>query len=99
MAASDRRRVWLRGLATTGILLTALARGCGGESGRPEGHRSADPASPGAGAPVRPPASNGRLAGAIVARPGMTKRRGGLERITGRSLLPPAGARGGVGAE
>src|SRR3954469_2755244 len=99
MAASGRRRVWVHGLASTGIVLTALASGCGGGSGPPDGHRGADAAPPGAGALVRPPASDGRLVGAIVARPGMTRRRGGLERITGRSLLPPAGAQGGVGAE
>jgi uncharacterized protein YkwD len=48
---------------------------------------------------VTPQASDGRLGGAVVARPGKTTRKGGIERITGKSVLPPAVPRGGVGAE
>jgi uncharacterized protein YkwD len=48
---------------------------------------------------VTPQASDGRLGGAVVARPGKTTRKGGIERITGRSVLPPPVPRGGVGAE
>jgi uncharacterized protein YkwD len=48
---------------------------------------------------VTPQASDGRLGGAVVARPGKTTLRGGIERITGRSVLPPPVPRGGVGAE
>jgi uncharacterized protein YkwD len=39
------------------------------------------------------------LGGAVVARPGKTTRKGRIERITGKSVLPPPVARGGVGAE
>jgi uncharacterized protein YkwD len=48
---------------------------------------------------VTPQASDGRLGGAIVARPGTIERKGGVERITGKSVLPPPVPRGGVGAE
>jgi uncharacterized protein YkwD len=48
---------------------------------------------------VTPQASDGRLGGAVVARPGTTKLKGGVERITGKSVVPPPVARGGVGAE
>jgi uncharacterized protein YkwD len=48
---------------------------------------------------VTPQASDGQLGGAVVARPGTIKLRGRVETITGRSVRPPRGRNGGVGAE
>lgn len=89
----------MRRAVVTGIVLAALASGCGGGSDRPGGRPAAGPSSQGPAAAVTPQASDGRLGGAVVARPGKTTRRGGIERITGKSVLPPPVSRGGVGAE
>jgi uncharacterized protein YkwD len=49
---------------------------------------------------VTPQASDGRLGGAVVARPGTTKLKGRTERITPKLIAPPPVSKnGGVGAE
>src|SRR4051812_44870399 len=88
-----------RGAVATAIVLAALATGCGGGSDRLGSGAATPPVSKGAGAAVKPQASDGRLGGAVVARPGTIKRHGGIERITGKSVLPPPVPNGGVGAE
>src|SRR5436190_5870704 len=81
----------------TGIVLCALASGCGGGSdgsGAPaNSSRSQGPATAAA-----PQASDGRLGGAVVARPGTLQLHGKVERITGKSVLPPS-TRNALGAE
>lgn len=89
----------MRRAVVTGIVLAVLASGCGGGSDRPGGRPSAGSSSQGPAATVTPQASDGRLGGAVVARPGKTTLKGGVERITGKSILPPPVPRGGVGAE
>lgn len=89
----------MRRAIATGTVLIALASGCGVGSDRP-GSRPADSSgSRGPAATVAPQASDGRLGGAVVARPGITETKGRVERITGKSVLPPPVPRGGVGAE
>jgi uncharacterized protein YkwD len=81
------------------MVLAALTSGCGGGTDR-SASRPADHArSPGPATVVTRQVSDGRLGGAIVARPGTTQLRGRVERITGKLVLPPARANGGVGAE
>ena len=79
--------------------MAALASGCGGGSDGLGGRPAAGSSSQGPAATVTPQASDGRLGGAVVARPGSTKLKGGIERITGKSVQPPRVTRGGVGAE
>ena len=88
----------MRRAVVTWIVLATLASGCGGDPDRPGG-RPAGSGSQGPAATVTPQASDGRLGGAVVARPGKTTRKGAIERITGRSAQPPRLPRGGVGAE
>jgi uncharacterized protein YkwD len=86
----------MRRAVATGMVLTALASGCGGGSDRPAGR----PAGPsGSAATVTPQPSDGRLGGAVVARPDRTESIGGPERITARSVRPARPKGAGVGAE
>jgi hypothetical protein len=49
---------------------------------------------------VTPAVSDGRLGGAVVARPGGIDLKGSVDRITGKSILPPRSSDNhGVGAE
>lgn len=89
----------MRRAVATGIVMTALASGCGGGSDRTEIRPAGTSGSPGPAATATPQASDGRLGGAVVARPGSTVTRGGVERITGKSVVPPASGKSGVGAE
>jgi uncharacterized protein YkwD len=83
----------MRPVLAAAVVTAAFVSGCGGGSDRP-------PAEPGGGgAVVKPAASDGRLGGALIARPGSLKLRGRVERITPKLLRPPAVVRGGVGAE
>jgi uncharacterized protein YkwD len=93
-AATAARRT----LATC-IVMAVLVGGCGGGSGRPAGGSGQSSRSKAAAATITPQVSDGQLAGAVLARPGTTRLTGRTERITGRSILPPAGRKGGVGAE
>src|SRR3954471_5645798 len=88
-----------RAVVATGIVLVALASGCGGGGADGTAPRpAAAPSSQGSAATTTPQASDGRLGGALVARPGGTTNKGGAGEITGRSILPPP-AKHGVGAE
>src|SRR3954452_21474368 len=86
-----------RAVVVTGIVLAALASGCGGGSDG-TGSRPIATGSQGSAATATPQASDGRLGGAVVARPGTLKTRGGVEKITGKSILPPSG-KNALGAE
>src|SRR4051794_32726050 len=82
----------------TWMVLAALASGCGGGSdrtGSPPADRSG---SQGSATAAAPQASDGRLGGAVVARPGGIRTKGHVERITGRSILPPS-TKHALGAE
>lgn len=79
----------MRRAVATGIVLAALAGGCGGGSDRLGGRPAAESSPQGPAATVTPQASDGRLGGAVVARPGRTDLNGGVERITSRSIEPP----------
>jgi uncharacterized protein YkwD len=81
------------------MVMAALASGCGGGSDGLRSRPADSSGSQGSAATVTPQASDGRLGGAVVARPGTTQLRGRTERITGRSVRPPTNATGGVGAE
>jgi uncharacterized protein YkwD len=89
----------MRRAVATGMVLTALASGCGGGSDRTGSRPAVQSGSQGPAAAATPQASDGRLGGAVVARPGNTRARGGVEKITGKSILPPPALRNGVGAE
>jgi uncharacterized protein YkwD len=89
----------MRRAVVTGIVVIALASGCGGGAERQGSRPAGQSGSQGSAATVTPQASDGRLGGAVVARPGTITRKGGVERITGRSVLPPPVPSGGVGAE
>src|SRR3954465_11911933 len=89
-----------RAVLATGIVLAALASGCGGGSDRLGSRPNANSGSQGPAAAAIPQASDGRLGGAVVARPGTTDDKGGAAKITGRSILPPpVPGKHGVGAE
>lgn len=88
----------MRRAAMTGIVVVALATGCGGGS---DGLGSRPAAKSGSQRPataVTPQASEGRLGGAVVAVPGGTRDRGGEAAITGKSVLPPP-VKNALGAE
>ena len=89
----------MRRVVITGIVLAALASGCGGGSDGTGSPPAADTASQGPGAAVTPQASDGRLGGAVVARPGTLVKKGGAGPITGKLILPQKPQRNGVGAE
>ena len=80
------------------LLVAAVATGCGGGSNRTAGHPAAQPGSHGAGATVTAVVSEGRLGGALIARPGKTLVRGHVEKFTGQVHLPPSKLHG-VAAE
>src|SRR3954447_14072761 len=89
-----------RAVLPTGIVLAALASGCGGGSDGLGSRPNANSGSQGPAATAIPQASDGRLGGAVVARPGTTDDKGGAAKITGRSILPPpVSGKHGVGAE
>src|SRR3954449_13474589 len=89
-----------RAVLATGIVLAALASGCGGGSDGLGSRPNANSGSQGPAAAAIPQASDGRLGGAVVARPGTTDDKGGAAKITGRSILPPpVSGKHGVGAE
>src|SRR3954453_4871925 len=89
-----------RAVLATGIVLAALASGCGGGSDGLGSRPNANSGSQGPAAAAIPQASDGRLGGAVVARPGTTDDKGGAAKITGRSILPPpVPGKHGVGAE
>src|SRR3954468_4606200 len=88
----------MRRAVVTGIVLIALASGCGGGSNGSGSHPSAGSRSQGPAAIATPQASDGRLGGAIVARPGTLELHGKVEKITGRSILPP-NTKNALGAE
>ena len=89
----------MRRAVATGIVLTALASGCGGGSDGTKVRPAGPSGSQGPAAAATPQASDGRLGGAVVARPGKTETRGGVERITGKSVVSPPSGKSGVGAE
>jgi uncharacterized protein YkwD len=88
----------MRRAVPTLMLITALVSGCGGGSDRTGGRPTSPSGSQGPAAAVTPEATDGRLGGAVVARPGKTLVRGHVEKITGRSILPPSNKHG-VAAE
>src|SRR4051812_2963183 len=88
----------MRRAVVTGIVLVAAAGGCGGGSNGSGSHPSAGSRSQGPAAIATPQASDGRLGGAIVARPGTLELHGKVEKITGRSILPP-NTKNALGAE
>lgn len=88
----------MRRVVTTGMLLAALASGCGGGSDR-AGDRPAVPSvSQGSAATAIPQAGDGRLGSVVVAQPGKTTTRGRVQKITGRLALPQSNKRA-LGAE
>lgn len=89
----------MRRAVLTGMVLAALASGCGGGSDVSGSRPATTARSQGPAATVTPQASDGRLGGAVVARPGETQLKGGVERITGRGVRSPRRPNGGVGAE
>jgi uncharacterized protein YkwD len=89
----------MRRAVATGIVLTALASGCGGGSDGTQVRPAGSSGSQGPAAAATPQASDGRLGGAVVARPGKTETRGRVERITGKSVVEPPSGKSGVGAE
>jgi uncharacterized protein YkwD len=89
----------MRRMVATGIVLAVLASGCGAESDRSGVRPATTDRSQGPAAAVTPQASDGRLGGAVVARPGGTEVGGGGERITGKDIRPPKLPKGGVAAE
>ena len=89
----------MRRAALTGIVVAALASGCGGGSDRLGGRPADQSGSRGPAATVTPQASEGRLGGAVVARPDKTLLKGGVERIDAKDARPPRVPRGGVAAE
>jgi uncharacterized protein YkwD len=89
----------MRRAVATGFVLAALASGCGGGSDGTQARPAGTSGSPGPAAAAPAQASDGRLGGAVVARPGTTETHGGVERITGKSVVTPPSARSGVGAE
>src|SRR4051812_301976 len=80
----------MRRVVVTGIVLTALASGCGGGSDGTGLRPPADSGSQGPATTATPQASDGRLGGAVVARPGNLQLHGKVEKITGKSILPPS---------
>jgi uncharacterized protein YkwD len=89
----------MRRAVATGMVLAALASGCGGGSDGTQIRPGGTSGSPGPAAAAPPQASDGQLGGAVVARPGTTETHGGVERITGKSVATPPSAKSGVGAE
>src|SRR3954452_9867126 len=89
----------MRRVVVTGIVLAALASGCGAGSDRSGVRPATTDRSQGPAAAVTPQASDGRLGGAVVARPGGIETKGGVERITGEDLRAPKLPHGGVAAE
>jgi uncharacterized protein YkwD len=79
------------------VLVALLAGGCGGGSSG-NGGPPASSGSSGAGKLVTAQASDGRLVGALVARPGSTRTTGHAQRVTGKSVRPRSNGHG-VGAE
>ena len=79
-----------RAVVVTGIVLVALASGCGGGSDGTGIRPAAKSDSQGSAATAMPQASDGQLGGAVVARPGTLTTRGHVEKITGKSVLPPS---------
>ena len=80
----------MRRVVLTGMVLAALASGCGGGSDATGGRPVATSGSQGPAATATPQASDGQLGGAVVARPGNLKVNGKVEKITGKSILPPS---------
>jgi uncharacterized protein YkwD len=89
----------MRRAVATGIVLAALASGCGGGSDVSGSRPATTDRSQGPATTVTPQASDGRLGGAVVARPGKTEVNGGVERITGKDARPHPNPNRGVGAE
>jgi uncharacterized protein YkwD len=89
----------MRRAVVTWMVLAALASGCGGGSDGIGARPASTDRSLGPATAVTPQASDGRLGGAVVARPGKTERHGGVERITGKDTRPRPNPNGGVGAE
>src|SRR3954469_15027937 len=89
----------MRRVVVTGIVLAALASGCGGGSDGTGVRPAKSSRSRGPAATVTPQASDGRLGGAVVARPGKTEATRGVERITPKDVRPPPVPMGGVAAE
>src|SRR3954454_22011572 len=88
----------MRRAVATGMVLAARASGCGGGSdgkGRPP---AVDSGSQGSAATATPQASDGQLGGAVVARPGTLTLHGHVQKITGKSILPPS-TKNALGAE
>src|SRR4051794_34048420 len=83
----------------TGMVVAAIASGCGGGSDGNGSPPASTTGSEGQATVVPATASEGQLGGAVVARPGSTRKTGGVEKITGKSILPPPNKQGGVGAE
>jgi uncharacterized protein YkwD len=81
-----------------GVIVALLVGGCGGGSSGNGARPAASSGSSGAGKIVSAQASDGRLVGALVARPGSTRTSGHEERVTGRSVRPRSNGHG-VGAE
>jgi uncharacterized protein YkwD len=88
----------MRRALMTGALVAVLASGCGGGSDRTGGQPAGSSRSQAPATTVTPAATVGRLGGAVIARPGKTTLLGGVEKITGRSILPPS-IKHAVGAE
>ena len=88
----------MRRAVATGIVLAALASGCGGGSDGTGSRPAAPSSSQGPAAAATPQASDGQLGGAVVARPGSLSLHGKVEKITGKSVLPP-GKGNALGAE
>src|SRR5689334_17959001 len=80
----------MRRAVVTGIVLAALASGCGGGSDGTGSRPGLDTGSQGPAATATPQASDGQLGGAVVARPGNLSLHGKVEKITGKSILPPS---------
>jgi uncharacterized protein YkwD len=89
----------MRRAVVTGTVMVALASGCGGGSAG-LGTRPPDTSgSQGPAATVTAQASDGRLGGAVVARPGGSRLKGGIERITASAVAGRPNGKGGVAAE
>lgn len=91
----------MRRAVFAGMVLAALASGCGSGgsdgAGRPSAPQSG---SPGSAATVTPQATDGRLGGAVVARPGLIRTLSPARRIEAADLRGRGGKAGvGIGAE